>query len=229
MRPLTSLTTLLALTTAAHAAARKYYPDQLIAITKDNEQINEMPVNAIHGYFRIAYTGRDHARQAHPPTTSCPQQKRDGGECPPGDATAIIYSRDQAALDAEVPGGQYVIVDRNGFLGYTAPMAGIIPRNATATGFFVKGPAGGESRGTFNFKGMTAKGKAEGFVACPSSDEGPPYTVMVDYDKFFTAYGPHRRCTKIQLALTRYGSSKAAAWQRPRMPQTYHPRSYSQT
>ncbi|KAF2157554.1 hypothetical protein K461DRAFT_273751 [Myriangium duriaei CBS 260.36] len=198
----------LALASSAAAAARKYYPDQLIAVTPTTADINELALNAIDGYFRVGYCATTHHGEA--PTTSCPSNVKN---CPPGNTTAILYSRDQAALDAEVPGGQYIFVDKDGFLAYTAPHAGIIPKHSTATGFHISGPNGTDPRGRFHFKGNTTKGTAEDFVACPGADGGAPYNIMVKYENFFKKYGHEHKCVDIEVALTRYTSNQPAAWQ----------------
>lgn len=198
----------LAFASNAFAAARKYYPDKLTAVAKTNTDINELSVNAINGFFSVGYSASTLA--GGPPTTSCPSTVEN---CPPGNVTAIIYSRDQAALDAEVPGGQYIFVDKRGMLGYSAPYAGIIPKNATATGFYVTGPEGSDPRGRFHFRGRTAMGMAQGFVACPSADYGSPYHLMVKFDGFYEVFDRNRQCTEVELALSRYGLSQAAAWQ----------------
>ncbi|GAM82499.1 hypothetical protein ANO11243_004800 [Dothideomycetidae sp. 11243] len=209
MKVAASVVTALGLTSSAAAAARKYYPDLITAVAPKNGNINELAINAIDGYFSIGYSAS--RKEGGSPSTSCPSNV---SPCPPGNVTAIISSRDQAALDTEVPGGQYIFVDKDGFLAYTSPHAGVIPKNATASGFQVTGPtAAGDGRGRFMFKGKTAKGPAEGFVACPSADLGPPYTIMVKYKGFFKKYDPHHECTEIEISLSRYKSKMPAAWQ----------------
>ncbi|KAF2149265.1 hypothetical protein K461DRAFT_315317 [Myriangium duriaei CBS 260.36] len=201
-----SALTLASWTTAS--PARRFYPDQLIAVAPTDPKLSELGVNAIDGFFSIGYCPTTH--RGGSPTTSCPPSIKD---CPAGNVTAVIYSRDQAALDTQVPGGQYIYIDKNGFLAYTAPHAGIIPKNATATGFSIAGPKGDEHRGTFHFKGVTAKGPALDWVACPSADGGPPFTLMARFENFYKTFDRQHECVEVYLALSRYEGSAAAAWQ----------------
>lgn len=197
----------LAFTSLATASpSRKYYPDQLTTVSSKSA-LNSLSVNAIDGFFTIGQCPVTH--RGGVPSTSCPSSVP---HCPAGNVTAIIYSHDQAALDAQVPGGQYIFVDKNGFLAYSAPHAGIIPKNASATGFYITGPKGEDPRGRFNFKGKTARGQAEGFMACPGADLRFPYSIVVKFRGFgrFDRYG---ECVPVELALSRYHSNQAAAWQ----------------
>lgn len=194
------IVTALALPSSATAAARRYYPDQLIAVAPGHSSINEFPLNAIDGFFHIGPASLL-------PTTSCPGT---APRCPPGNVTALIYSRDQAALDAAVPGGQYVFVDSDGYLAYTAPGAGIVPVHAAATGFRISGPeeGGEDKRGRFHFNGTTARGRAVDFAACPDG------RVVVRWIGGWWSTGRRRgECVEIEVALRRYESSMPAAWQ----------------
>ena len=193
---------------AAAWAARKYYPDQLVAVVKQYPFINGLTVNAIDGYFSFGYSAA--TDRGAGPTTSCPQYVT---PCPPGNATAVICSRDQAALDTEVPGGQYIFFDKRGYMAYGAPHAGIIPRHASATGFSIEGPTGDDPRGRFHFNGTTARGFATGFVACPEPDYGPPFTIMAKHTTFWRDHDPNHECFDVELALQRYDFPRAAAWQ----------------
>ncbi|KAK2765013.1 hypothetical protein FQN54_008712 [Arachnomyces sp. PD_36] len=118
------------------------------ASAPDNDEVHMQKIQAAGQKFWIGGE----------PATYCPTSV--GDLCPPGNETVIIGT---SSLDALVPGGQMMYVEKSGSVGFTQAHSVSIPEGADIGGFTY---APGVYHDYYNYIGFGA----DGFMACPSDD-----------------------------------------------------------
>lgn len=129
--------------------------------------------------------------------------------CSPGNSTVFAYSpsQTQVGLEVAVNSGQFVYVNENGALAYTAAHTASLSAGSVSQGFTYTPPTEEDHVGILSFKGQTAKGFAQGFVACPGAQGSGPYTIYAAYE------GIYPECIGIGFATAPAGTDAPAAYQ----------------
>ena len=180
-RPLLALLPFLSIALAlpsAAAPASHFYNSFTLVVSRPNSPIDQLPLTATHGGFMIG----------EPTQTFCPSIVGCAGYT--NDTLSLVCPNASTlagpcSMAADVPGGQAVYIDAGyGFVLYTAPHAGVAPKNGRQ-GVFTY-----EEDGRGGHLWSVQRSVANGLVACArgdgcdltTGDKCAPWQVMAEVE-----------------------------------------------
>lgn len=139
-------------------------------------------------------------------TSYCPPEQAYNSECPPGNETVFGGSCALASKSPAYPGGQTLWNTDDGTVGYDFSQAR--PANAYNCPWYI-----GSAAGTVFDGYIEATAGADGFLACPTAQQGVWQVMRSVGDALKPPQGNASACLGVELVALKYNETRWGAWQ----------------